>query len=103
MHLPTNKNVKTITDLREDALGVLKDLKKEDLLYIFHRSEPQGIMLSNDQYARLIERIEDLEDELFAQKAHEETLNTPEEELIPLDQILKEFDLSRDGIAKQDL
>lgn len=59
--IPTINNTKTITDLREDALGVLRQLRKSGPTYIFHRSEPRAVMLSIEEYKRIADILEKAE------------------------------------------
>ncbi len=59
MLIPTSKNTKTITDLREDALEVLRSLKKNKLAYVFYKSKPKAVMLDIDEFVRLQEALED--------------------------------------------
>lgn len=63
MLLPTSQNTKTITDLREDALGVLSDVDKLGLVYLFVHSDPRAVMLSLKEFAKLRELLEDRADE----------------------------------------
>jgi len=58
MLIPTSKNVKTITDMREDALGLLEQVKKNGVTYIFHRSEPKAVMMDIDEFSRIQELLE---------------------------------------------
>ena len=63
MLLPTSQNTKTITDLREDALGVLSDVDKLGLVYLFQHSDPRAVVLSLKEFTKLCELIEDHADE----------------------------------------
>lgn len=63
MLLPTSQNTKTITDLREDALGVLSDVDKLGLVYLFQHSDPRAVVLSLKEFSKLHELIEDRADE----------------------------------------
>ena len=87
MLIPTSKNVKTITDMREDALGLLDLVKKNGVTYIFHRSEPKAVMLDIDEFVRIQELLEDYFDEMEAQKLAKE----PVGKLIPEEDIIKEY------------
>lgn len=87
MLIPTSKNVKTITDMREDALGLLNLVKKNGVTYIFHRSEPKAVMLDIDEFVRIQELLEDYFDEMEAQKLAKE----PVGKLIPEEDIIKEY------------
>ena len=67
--IPTAKNVKTITDLRERALELLDQVKKSaEPVYVFHRSKPKAVILSIEEFSKLKELIEDLEDSILARK-----------------------------------
>lgn len=63
MLIPTSQNTKTITDLREDTLGVLSDVDKLGLVYLFQHSDPRAVVLSLAEFAKLRELIEDRADE----------------------------------------
>jgi len=89
MLIPTSKNVKTITDMREDALGLLEGVKKHGITYIFHRSEPKAVLMDVDKFVRLQELLEDYLDELDAQKLEKK----PVGKLIPIEDIIKEYGL----------
>ena len=62
MLIPTSQNVKTITDMREDALKLLDEVDKKGLAYIFHRSRPRAVIMNIDDFVSLQEAIELLED-----------------------------------------
>ena len=63
MLLPTSQNTKTITDLREDALGVLSAVDKLGLVYLFQHSDPRAVVLSLKEFTKFCELIEDRADE----------------------------------------
>lgn len=63
MLLPTRQNTKTITDLREDTLGVLSDVDTLGLVYLFQHSDLRAVVLSMKEFARLRQLVEDREDE----------------------------------------
>ena len=63
MLIPTSQNTKTITDLREDALGVLSDVDKLGLVYLFQHSDPRAVVLSLKEFTKLCELAEDRTDE----------------------------------------
>jgi len=62
MLIPTVQNVKTITDMREDALGLLRSVDTKGLAYIFHRSKPRAVVLSINDFVYLQEVLEDFRD-----------------------------------------
>lgn len=87
MLIPTSKNVKTITDMREDALGLLDLVKKNGVTYIFHHSKPKVVMLDIDEFVRIQELLEDYFDEIEVRKIAKE----PVGKLIPEEDIIKEY------------
>ncbi|MDP3917669.1 MAG: hypothetical protein Q8Q30_00640 [Candidatus Woesebacteria bacterium] len=62
MLIPTVNNVKTITDMREDALGLLNSVNEQGLAYIFHRSKPKAVLLNIADFILLQQMAEDYED-----------------------------------------
>ena len=68
MLIPTSQNVKTITDMREDALKLLEEVDKKGLAYIFHRSRPRAVIMNIDNFVSLQEAIDFLEDLRDAKK-----------------------------------
>ena len=72
MLIPTTQNVKTITDMREDALGLLNSVNEQGLAYIFHRSKPKAVLLNIADFIVLQRAVEDLEDYMEVQKLKKE-------------------------------
>ena len=66
------RNVKTISDMRKNALGILKQTKSSGPLYLFYRSKPQAVFLSLVNYQRLKDIAEDYFDSLKAQEFEKE-------------------------------
>lgn len=60
--IPTKTNTKTITDLREDALGVIQSASDHGLIYINYKSKPQTVMLDINHFVQLMHRLEELEE-----------------------------------------
>jgi len=87
MLIPTSKNVKTITDMREDALGLLDLVKKNGIAYIFNRSEPKAVMVDIDEFVRIQELLENYFDSQEAIKLEKE----PRGKGIPIEEIMKEY------------
>ena len=63
MLIPTTQNTKNVTDMREDAIGLLENVEKVGITYIFHHSKPKVVMLPVETFARLHELLEDYYDE----------------------------------------
>lgn len=72
MIIPTAQNTRTITDLREKALELLMHIEKIGPTFIFHRSKPKAVMLSIEEYAGLLEMIEDYFDSVKAKELEED-------------------------------
>lgn len=89
MIIPTDKNTKTITDLREKAVELLEQTKKSGPTFIFHRSKPKAVMLSIEEYSTLMEMLEDYFDSLKAQELEE----NPEKGGVNLEQLAKKYNL----------
>ncbi len=87
MIIPTAKNTKTITDLREKALEMLEQTKKSGPTFIFHHSKPKAVMLSIEEYSNMMEMLEDYFDSLKAKELEE----NPQRGGISLDQLIKKY------------
>jgi len=72
MFIPTTQNTKNVTDMRENAVKLLRDVRKFGVVYIMHRSDPKAVMLSVEEFKRMNELIEDYLDELDAQELAKE-------------------------------
>lgn len=87
MLIPTVQNVKTITDMREDALGLLDSVDKAGLAYIFHRSKPRAVVLNITDFVYLQDLLEDLQDT----KDVEAFMKEKRGKGIPLSEIAKKY------------
>ena len=85
--MPTAQNTKTVTDMREDANGLLDDVQKLGLIYLFQHSDPKAVVLSIEEFYRFQEMTEDYIDELDATKL----ANEPRGELISLAKVIKKY------------
>lgn len=72
MLIPTADNIKTVTDMRENAISLLKTVKQLGTVYVFQHSNPQAVMLSMEEFIRLQELVEDRLDEQEAIKLSKE-------------------------------
>ena len=90
MLIPTVKNTRTITDLREKALEMLEQTKKVGPTFIIHHSKPKAVMLSNEEYSNMVEMLEDYFDTLKAKTLEEED----EKGGISLEQLIKKYNLN---------
>ena len=60
--IPSAKNVKSITDLRENANKMIENVQTDGQYYIFYRNKPKAIFMSLDKYNDLLHSIEELQD-----------------------------------------
>lgn len=91
MLVPTPQNTKTVTDMREDAIGVLEAVKKLGLVYVFQHSSPKAVVLSVEEFKRIMDMIEDYQDASEA----EAILKDKKTKFIPLDQAWKKYKLAK--------
>lgn len=76
MIIPTSQNTKTISDLREKPVEILKRLRSAyGPLYIFYRSKPNAVMLNLLEYQKLLDIAEDYFDSLKAEEYEKEDKN----------------------------
>ena len=87
MLIPTSNTISTVTDLRINTIKVLKDVQKNGMKYVFSRSKPEAVLLSMDEYRRMIEKIEDQTDSQFAI----ELSKLPKTNSISLENVAKEY------------
>ena len=67
--MPTTRNIKTISDMRENASKLLKEVQDfYGPLFILYRSKPKAVLLSLDEYEKLADLAEDYIDSLKAQE-----------------------------------
>lgn len=59
--MPTKKNIVTVTDLRRRTIGLLKDVEKGSVKYVFQRSDPKAVLMSMKMYEEMMDLQEDLE------------------------------------------
>ena len=90
MVIPTIKNTKTITDLRENTVDMLEQTEKGGPTFIFHHSKPKAVMLSIEEYSNMVEMLEDYFDAIKAKSLEDEG----EKGGIELDQLIKNYQLN---------
>lgn len=67
--IPSAKNIKTISDMRENARKLLKEVQTSyGPLFILYRSKPQAVLLSLEEYQKLADFAEDYLDSFKAQE-----------------------------------
>jgi hypothetical protein len=58
--------------MREDAVGLLKDVQKLGMAYIFYRSRPKAVIMKIEEFKLLQELLDDYQDEMEAKKLSRE-------------------------------
>ena len=87
----TADNIKTITDMRQKALSILRYAQKsQEPVFITHHSKPKGVFLSFTKYQKMVELIEDYLDILEA----EAILEDKKTKFIPLEKFWKKYKLA---------
>lgn len=67
--IPTAQNIKTITDLRERAVELLEQVEESaEPVFVLHNSKPRAVIMSIEEFSKLKELIEDLEDSILAKR-----------------------------------
>ena len=93
------KSIKSISDLREDPLGIIKVAEElGEPVCVVHRAKPVGMLMDLAQYARFRQILEDYQDATLIK----ETMEDPSVEWVPLDKLWKdhEFAIKVPGDAK---
>lgn len=63
MIIPTEDNTKTISEIRENIVGILAGLKKQNgPQFVFYKSKPKAVLLAIKEYQQLLELLEDYQD-----------------------------------------
>jgi PHD/YefM family antitoxin component YafN of YafNO toxin-antitoxin module len=89
MLIPTKQNIITVTDMRVNTLKLLEDVDRTGFRYIFQRSNPRAVILSISEYKDMLDRLEDKEDQLYAQKIEK----LPKGKGINLEDVAQEYEL----------
>lgn len=82
------KAIRTISDLRENPLGVIK-LAEElgEPIYLFNRATPKGVFMDLAQYQQMRTLLEDYHDAVMIK----ETIEDPNATWIPWEQMKKDL------------
>lgn len=88
--MPTPQNVKTVTDMRERALGLITDVQKLGVAFLFQRSDPKLVMLSLDEYQRLAELAQEYLEVIEAEKI----LTDKNTKFLPMEKFWKKYKLA---------
>ena len=90
------KNIVSISMFNKGMAGkIFSDVKKGNTKIVMRNNEPECILLSPDEYIKLKEAIEDLEDLLLAIKRD---ANTDKTKLISAEDAMKELDITQEDL-----
>ena len=88
MYIPTSKDIRTVTDLREQTVNLLNSLQKRTKpTIITHRNQPKAVMLSITHYNKIMEALEDISDEIEAKELENEPINP--KDYTPIKEVIK--------------
>ena len=80
-------NIRTVTDMRTNTIGLLKQVKKHGYKYIFRGSVPEAVLVDIKQYHKWMSELEDQRDAEYAKKL----AKLPKGKLIPFEEVAKEY------------
>ena len=90
-YIPTAGAVRTVTDMRERAVRLLREVKEQGPLYIFRRSKPEAVILSMEEYQKVLEVIDE---HYLSFKAQEyEKIDPKNEEWLTLKEFVQSLNL----------
>lgn len=88
--------IATVTDLRRSAGDLLDRAEAGESVVLQRNAEPVGVLMGYDAYQKLLavaEKLEDLELLVLARK-RERALINGDDELVPLEEVMREFGLT---------
>ncbi len=97
MFIPTAKNTSTVTDMRVDAIGLIKDVEKLGMKYIFQKSKPKVVMMNMILFERMAELLEDDLDQQRVDELADEELG----EGVLLEDVAKEYGVKLHGKVRK--
>ena len=62
MVIPTKKNVRTVTDMRQNTLGLINQVQTSSPVYVMYKSTPKAVLLSIEDYLDMHEKYCDFLD-----------------------------------------
>jgi len=74
MFIPTIDNTRTVTDMRVNADGLLKEVEAKGMKYIFQKSKPMAVMMNMKLFKRVVEGFEDWMDQQRVYEIEKEPL-----------------------------
>lgn len=80
-------NIRTVTDMRTNTIGLLKQVKKHGYKYIFRGSVPEAVLVDIKQYHKWMDELEDQRDAEYAKKL----AKLPKGKFIPFEEVAKEY------------
>jgi prevent-host-death family protein len=95
-----DSTIATVTDLRRSAGDLLDRAEAGESVVLQRNAEPVGVLLGYGAYQKLLavaEKLEDLELLVLARKRECAVING-DDELVPLEEVMREFGLAPGGI-----
>lgn len=95
MLIPTDKNISSISDIRENTLGVLEQVEKQSQpMIVMHRNSPRAVLLSVQRYNQLMGLLEDYLDEELAIALERKAKNSSKKDYIPMAKLHRELGIN---------
>lgn len=95
MLIPTNKNISSISDIRENTLGVLNQVEKlSQPMIVMHRNSPRAVLLSVQRYNQLMGLLEDYLDEELAVELEKKAKNSSKKDYIRMAKLHRELGIN---------
>jgi len=95
MIVPTDKDISTITDMREKTLKILQMVQnKKKPTIIMYRNSPKAILLSVKRYNQLMDMLEDYLDEDLALELEQKAKKAKKSDYIPMQKVFKDLNIN---------
>ncbi|OIN89274.1 hypothetical protein COW80_01335 [Candidatus Beckwithbacteria bacterium CG22_combo_CG10-13_8_21_14_all_01_47_9] len=95
MLIPTDQNISSISDIREDTLGVLAQVQKlSEPMIVMHRNSPKAVILSIQRYNELMKLLEDYLDEELAVELERKAKKMTKKDYIPMEQLHRKYGIN---------
>ncbi|KKS79013.1 MAG: hypothetical protein UV54_C0044G0002 [Candidatus Beckwithbacteria bacterium GW2011_GWA2_43_10] len=95
MMIPTDQNISSISDIRENILGVLDQVQKlSQPMIVMHRNSPRAVLLSIQRYNQLMSLLEDYLDEELALALEKKAKKAAKKDYIPMARLHRELGLN---------
>lgn len=90
-YIPSPGKIRTITDMRERAVELIREAREKGPLYIFRHNKPQAVILDMEEYQKYLDLIDEY---YLALKAKEfEEKDRQKEEWVTLSKLQEQLNI----------